>query len=111
MNLFGWLLVGHLVGDFLLQTRWMAEKKAREWPPLLAHCFVYTAVVALLALPAGGLSPVAIGLVFFSHILLDRRNLTDLWAKSITGTPDSQWLKTMIDQSWHIVILAVATLL
>lgn len=111
MTLFDWLLIGHLVGDYLLQTRWMAERKASEWLPLLAHCAAYTAVVTLLALPAGGLSLPAAALVFCSHLLLDRRELVNFWAQKITRSENSGWLKIMLDQAWHVVILALATLL
>lgn len=109
MTLFSWLLVGHLVGDFVLQTRWMAEKKATQWIPLTVHCLFYTSVIALFALPAGGLSLPAVAMVFFSHAVLDRRFFTDFWAHRITGTKDIPWLKVMLDQTWHVVVLAVAT--
>ncbi|WP_301108119.1 DUF3307 domain-containing protein [Sporosarcina sp.] len=42
MNLFTYVLLGHLVGDYLLQTSWMAMNKAYKWLPLLTHCFIYT---------------------------------------------------------------------
>jgi len=29
----------------------------------------------------------------------------------ITGTWDVPWLATMVDQAWHVVVLALATLL
>ena len=109
MTLFGWLLVGHLIGDFLVQTRWMADNKAKYLLPLIVHSAVYTAAVALAALQAGGLSPAALALIFFSHMLLDKRFVVELWARHITGADQSMWLKTMIDQSWHIIILALAT--
>jgi len=111
MTLFEWLLIGHLVGDFLLQNRWMAEKKTRHWGPLLIHCSVYTIAVSLLALNAEGLSLTGIFAIFVTHIILDRRGFTDFWTHQITKSPDIPWLKIMIDQSWHLVVLAVATLL
>lgn len=111
MSLFDWLLVGHLVGDYLFQTRWMAEKKANEWLPLIVHSVTYSAVVTLLALPAGGLSPPAVVLVFCAHLLLDRREFINFWAKKITRTENSGWLKIMLDQTWHVIVLALAAVL
>lgn len=111
MNLFNWLLVGHLVGDFLLQTSWMAGHKASRWTPLLVHCAVYTAAVGILALPAGGLSPAGIALVFISHVVIDRRTLVNFWAQKVTGAADTGWLKIMVDQTLHILVLALATLI
>ena len=55
MGLFDWLLVGHLVGDYILQTRWMAEKKVKQILPLIIHSMVYTTTIALFALLAKGL--------------------------------------------------------
>ncbi|NIV40692.1 MAG: DUF3307 domain-containing protein, partial [Anaerolineae bacterium] len=41
MSLFDWLLVGHLVGDFLLQTDGMAKYKADSWTWMLRHVGLY----------------------------------------------------------------------
>ena len=46
MGLFNWLLVGHLVGDYILQTSWM-QKKTKEWLPLIVHSMVYTVTVSI----------------------------------------------------------------
>ena len=110
MNLFNWLLVGHFVGDFILQTRWMAEQKTKKIMPLIVHAAVYTVTLALLALPAGGLSWWGIGLIFSSHLILDQRAFTDFWAAKVNGNTDIDWLKITLDQSWHIVIIGFATL-
>jgi NhaP-type Na+/H+ or K+/H+ antiporter len=110
MVLFNWLLIGHVIGDFILQTRWMAEKKSSEWLPLLMHSAVYTAAVTTLALLAKGLSIWGILIVFVSHVLLDQRKFVYLWAEKVTGTENSDWLKIALDQSWHIVILGLVTL-
>ncbi|MGI6490940.1 MAG: DUF3307 domain-containing protein [Pelotomaculum sp.] len=109
--LFSWLLLGHLVGDFLFQNRWMAEGKANRWLPLLVHSLVYTATVTVCALAAGGLTWRGILIIFLAHLVLDRRVFVNWWAKNITQSQDVPWLVIMIDQSWHIVILAVATLI
>ena len=110
MNLFTWLLVGHLVGDYILQTRWMAEGKASKWLPLVVHAAVYTICVYLLALADKGLSWPAAGFVFLAHIVLDRRRFIQFWTSRITGSREVLWLNIAVDQAWHIVVLAVATL-
>ena len=111
MNLFTWMLVGHLAGDFLLQSSWMAERKEAEWMPLLTHCFVYTVSVAVFALPAGGISPAAVALIFLAHLVFDKRKLVRLWAKHVSRVGGNNWLEVVQDQSWHIMVLAAATLL
>jgi hypothetical protein len=118
MNLFAWLFTGHLAGDFLLQTRWMAERKAQEWSPLVVHAALYTAVVALLGLLGGGLSPAGIAFLFLTHLILDRRTFVNWWSVLVSehgasnagdGTPE--WLRIVLDQSFHVVALALATLM
>ncbi len=111
MELFSSLLVGHLVGDFLLQTAWMAEKKDKQWGPLIVHCFLYTATVALFALLAGGLSILAILVIFISHLIIDKAKFVDLWTKYITRSPENNWLRVIQDQVWHLLILVLVTLL
>lgn len=111
MKLFDWLLVGHFVGDFILQTRWMADKKAKQILPLITHSAVYTIIVALFALLADGLSWWGIGLIFISHVILDQRTFIDFWAAKINGNTNIDWLKITLDQSWHILILALTTLI
>ena len=106
------LFLAHLIGDYLLQTEWMAKYKAQQWRPLLAHCFVYTLVVGIvgfLFLP-GGLSWWAIGLIFVSHVILDRRGFVGFWYRRVMGVTDekSKWLMIMVDQIFHLIILAAA---
>jgi hypothetical protein len=107
IDLFALMLVGHLAGDFLLQTAWMANNKTEEWIPMLAHCFIYTAAVALFALPAGGLTIPAIVFIFLGHAFVDRRKLVGFWSRYISRSPDNVWLKIIQDQTWHIVVLTV----
>ncbi|MDA8213383.1 MAG: DUF3307 domain-containing protein [Clostridia bacterium] len=109
MTLFDWLLVGHLVGDYLLQNRWMAVGKLKFWAPLLVHSAVYTLTVALLALFSEGLTWPAVALIFLAHVALDRRGFVKFWAERLTGAADLPWLVIMVDQAWHIVVLALAT--
>ena len=35
------LLVAHWLGDFVLQSDWMAQRKSREWSALAIHVAVY----------------------------------------------------------------------
>lgn len=118
MNLFAWMFTGHLAGDFLLQTRWMAERKQYEWPPLIVHAAVYTVVVTLLARLAGGLSAAGVAFLFVTHLLLDRRRFVNWWAERVAesgsaapGNDIQEWLRIMLDQAWHVVALALATLM
>ncbi|HSJ52953.1 MAG TPA: DUF3307 domain-containing protein [Anaerolineae bacterium] len=115
MSLFDWLLVGHLVGDFLLQTDRMARYKAREWRWMLTHVGVYMAAVTLAALLYAWqhpLSPwpavVGLFLVAATHVGLDRRNFTAWWMRSMGVSPDKPWLAIIIDQVFHVLVLVIA---
>ena len=35
-------LIAHLVGDYCLQSDWMAAQKTKDWRPALAHALTYT---------------------------------------------------------------------
>jgi hypothetical protein len=88
----------------------MAVKKGTQWLPLLTHAAVYTLTVYLLSLLAGGISWSGIALIFGAHIILDRREFVEFWTRHVTGAT-APWLVIMVDQSWHIVVLAIVILL
>lgn len=114
MSLFDWLLVGHLIGDFLLQTDGMARYKEQNWSWMLRHVGTYLAVMAVL-LGAYVLShPVSLWtvgamLLFIggTHIILDRRTFTLWWMRRIGISSDVTWLPIVADQVFHILVLVV----
>lgn len=110
MSQFDWLLIGHLIGDFLLQTSWMAKYKATKWLPLLTHVSVYTIVVASVGWLSGGLSLEGIALIFIGHVILDRKTFVAFWVRRVQTAkgPEKVWLSIMADQIFHVILLAVA---
>lgn len=109
MTLFSYLIVGHLIGDYLLQTRWMASGKATNWAPLITHCFIYTSVVSVAILIHSNIIPIlAVFLIFVTHVFLDRRRFVAWWSKTVMGLKDGEpaWLLIMADQVFHIIVLA-----
>ncbi|MGB3259874.1 DUF3307 domain-containing protein [Paenisporosarcina sp.] len=108
MTIFSYLLIGHLIGDFLFQTSWMAMLKATKWVPLIVHCIVYTMSLIAVAFLGVGLLPIgAIVLLFFSHLILDKRVFVAWWVKYIMRTEgqETKWLCIMVDQIFHVIIL------
>jgi len=74
LPLFGLLLLAHLAGDFLLQTKEAAQRKKKSFPALLFHgAVIFTASAALTAafMPPGWLLVLIIYSLF--HILVDKR--------------------------------------
>ncbi|MDN3439179.1 DUF3307 domain-containing protein [Planococcus sp. APC 3900] len=110
MSQFDYLLIAHLIGDFLLQTGWMAKHKASKWLPLLTHVSIYTTVIALFGHFSGGLSFMAVAIVFIGHIILDRKTFVLFWVERVQMAkgPEKVWLSIMADQIFHIILLALA---
>jgi hypothetical protein len=109
-DMLSWLLVGHMAGDYLFQTSWMATQKTKYRPALAIHAAVYACSVWIASLPAGGLSPFPVLFLFVTHAIVDERTLTLWWCKHITKSKH-MWLAIMTDQTIHVVILALTCLL
>jgi hypothetical protein len=119
-------LLAHVVGDYIIQSDWMAQRKTASFPVALLHAATY-AIPFLLLTP----SPLAMAVVIISHAVIDRWRLARfvVWAKNqaapvafrrrwadCTRTgyaaekPDwmSVWLLIVADNTVHVVINAVA---
>lgn len=72
-------LLSHLVGDYLLQSDWMAQEKRRSNLAATVHAVTYTLPFLLLS-P----SSAAIGVIVGTHLLIDRFGLARyvVWAKN-----------------------------
>lgn len=114
MTLFESFMIAHLIGDYLLQTLEEANQKAQKsffnWP-LWRHVIKYTAVCAV---PIWYFSahPAWILLVFGSHLLFDRRWPIIWWRHHVTrnsmeSIEKTWWLTVVIDQIFHILVLAL----
>jgi hypothetical protein len=110
MSQFDMLLIAHLIGDFLLQTSWMAVNKATQWVPLFVHVTVYTTVIGIFAFISGEISWAGMVVIFIGHVILDRRTFVAWWVRQVqraTGK-EAGWLGIVADQIFHIILLAVA---
>lgn len=87
----GALLIGHGIGDYLLQNQWMAMNKSATTWKCLVHCLLYTAAVMLCTWPwLHGWTWA--GLVFLSHFPIDRWSWADWWLKLIHGRSLTEFL-------------------
>jgi len=122
MELFVIALLGHFVGDYLLQSDWMAQEKTSRWFPAICHGITYGLPFLLVTqwwLP--------LLIIVGTHIVIDRYRLAKyvVWAKNFlaprrywypleqcktTGYPDDRpawltvWLMIIADNTIHIVI-------
>ena len=115
MSLFDWLLVAHLMGDLVLQSDQMAERKAKHWPWMLRHVATYLSAVGLVVcvFSANHSVPAALaaGVLLFvgaTHAFLDRRGFIGWFMRSTGHSDDHSWLPIVTDQVIHLLILAAA---
>lgn len=107
----GELLVGHLVGDYLLQNDWMAlNKKQRSWP-CLVHVALYTA--AVLACAGWLASPLAWLVVGGPHFVIDRTQVVRAYMRALRQTkfaepPMAPWSVIAVDNAMHALCLLLA---
>ena len=80
-------LVLHAIGDYLLQSDWMATNKTKSAFAAAVHALVYS-LPFLLLMP----SPAAYGMIFGTHLIIDRFRLARyvVWVKNWIG-PNSPW--------------------
>ncbi len=75
------ILLGHLVGDFLLQNKWMAVNKSASNFKCFVHVTLYTLSVMLFTVFDWRWAVV----IFVPHYLIDRYSLADKWLDLING--------------------------
>lgn len=120
-------LLVHAVGDYLLQSDWMAVTKTSKWSAALTHVGVYGLPFLFLTQ-----SIPALALIVLSHLVIDHWRLARHvgWAKNFlaprsgwpksweeckgTGySPDkppwmSVWLMIIVDQIMHVTLNGLA---
>lgn len=114
MSVFTWLLIGHLVGDWLLQNDAMAQGKRTGIKSIacLLHCFLYTLAqvgalwIASKLLPQTPPYLLFALLTFMTHWLIDATNLAACWGILIRQT-NAAFVRVTVDQTFHLITLAV----
>jgi hypothetical protein len=98
-------LVAHLVADWVLQDNWMARNKMSLRHPA---AWTHAAIQGLcLALALGWLGGLVLG---FIHLLVDTRVPVTWWMrvfKKCETAPEAHWIAIWLDQTVHIVCIAV----
>lgn len=116
-------LVAHAIGDYVLQTHWMATEKTKRFSPAFWHAWSYTLPFIFITT-----SMPALLVILVSHLLIDRYRLAKwvCWAKNQLapaghrfsptptgypqGAPDwlAVWLLIICDNVLHVLINAAA---
>src|SRR5687767_11828595 len=119
-DLFLLLLCGHLIGDWVVQTDWMAANKgvpsqASSWRRSMwanqAHCLTYHLAMAVAVLPLWHTWGTLLAFVvsWATHGFIDRR-WPVRWLLRKTGSPgfaEQTWGVIATDQALHLSILAL----
>lgn len=97
------IILGHIIGDFYIQTDKVAEKKKESMKYMLIHCLIYTIVVgigfSILCRDIWSVFIIAV-FTFLSHLVIDL--LKRKWDKKPTRF---EYINFLVDQLLHIAIL------
>lgn len=97
------ILLGHIIGDFYVQTDKIAEKKKNSIKYMLIHCLIYTIVVGIgfYELSRGIVKTLIISsVIFLSHLIIDL-----IKRKCDKNAIKYEYIIFLIDQIIHIMIL------
>lgn len=76
------IILAHFVGDYLLQSHWMATEKTKRWWPAVVHGVTYTLPYLMVTQSLWALLIIA-----GTHIVIDRFRLARqlMWLKNLIG--------------------------
>lgn len=107
-------IIGHLVGDYLLQNDAMATRKKQSswWCGL--HCALWTLSVAVFA--GWWSNPTALAILFATHFAQDRTQFVAWWMNKMgqqgfAKPPLAPWSVIVVDNVLHLVVLWVVSAL
>lgn len=105
-----WGALAHMVGDYVLQSNWMAQRKTKEWGPALWHGATYglpfMVVLGVFAHRSGWLGALAYLLIVGTHIPIDHYRLVTrlIWLKNQFGPEGWQhpWDAHVAATGYHV---------
>ena len=88
------MLLGHLMGDYLFQTEWMAMNKSKNdiigWTAAIVHCWIYSFAVCLFM---WNFSLVWMTVVFWTHFPIDKFALGEKYMHFLKGKGMKDYVK------------------
>lgn len=91
----------HFLGDYVLQSRWMASEKTRSHVPALAHVLTYGLIFWVALHP----SALALAIIVGTHFAIDRWRLARfvVWAASYLSPPRIRDTPNPHCDTWEVV--------
>ncbi len=93
------LILGHVIGDFVLQPYWLVLAKRRGWPGLIIHVGVVTFITGILAWNSIPNWWVWMIVLFFIHLFIDQFR-TFIFTDNSKG---KGLVLLFVDQSAHLI--------
>jgi Protein of unknown function (DUF3307) len=81
------IILAHIVGDYFIQSDWMATEKTSKWLPAIVHGITYTVPYLFVTQ-----NPWPLLIICLTHIVIDRYRLARYvcWIKNYLG-PRRTW--------------------
>ena len=95
-----WLIFGHFIGDWALQSAWLATEKSKNWFVMLAHCMIWTACVCIALEYIGAYAQWKWIFLCIGHLVAD---LIKCAAIESTNDEKKMYRYLYIDQLWHLL--------
>lgn len=100
-------IVGHLVGDYLLQNDWMALNKKKKLYICVIHALIWTTCVFLFS--AMSIGWIGLLILFGTHVLQDHTLIVQYYMTLIGQQTFMKnlypWAGIVVDNVWHIVTI------
>lgn len=99
------MLLGHLVGDYLLQNNWMALSKHQHGFSGWARCFIHCCIYTICIISFTGILRLDFAiLVFLSHFIIDKFSIAEYWLKLIGGRSIKEFVLGKERTDRHIIM-------
>ena len=95
-----WLIFAHYIGDWGLQSTWMAENKNKYFEVMFAHCMIWTGCVCI------GLEYLGIYHIWKVIFLFVGHWIVDKWKADRYKSDKDMWM-LHVDQVAHILQLII----
>jgi hypothetical protein len=103
------IILGHLIGDYLFQSDWMAinkkSKGIKGFIACLLHSLIWTVSVYLFGFYSTH-SILVFGLLLLSHFVLDRWNFVKWFLNTFKIMPNpTMWKIIIVDNTLHLLMV------